>query len=163
MSWLADLLALVFLLVTANGSPVLARNLTPAGWNWPLDGGRVARDGYPLLGRSKTWRGLIVSVLVTGAAAALLGLGFGFGMIFGLMAMFGDLISSYLKRRRALEPSARSTGLDQFPEALLPMLLSHWWMGVGWLTVIVACLLFFIVVTGISPLLYRLGIRQRPH
>lgn len=151
------------MLVVANGAPILIRSLLGQRWAWPIDGGRRGRDGYPLLGVSKTWRGVIAAVGASAIAGELLGLGLRFGAAFGALAMLGDLCSSYFKRRRGLSASARATGIDQFPEALLPMLLSHWWLNIGWGIVIAASLLFFVLVTQLSPFLYRIGIRKQPH
>ena len=61
---------LVFLpAYVANMSPVFAAKLVP-GWKAPIDGGRLAKDGKPLLGPGKTWRGLVGGA-VAGALTAL--------------------------------------------------------------------------------------------
>lgn len=154
---------LVLLLVVANGAPIVARRLLHKRLDWPVDGGRRARDGRPLLGKSKTWRGVVAAIVMTAVTAWLLGLSVLFGAAFGAVSMLGDLLSSYLKRRFGLPSSARATGLDQLPEALLPALLSHWWLGVGWWLLSAAVVIFFVLVMWLSPWLYRLGIRRRPH
>lgn len=163
MEFITGLFGLVVLLLVANGSPILARHFLYNRFSWPVDGGRQASDGRPLLGKSKTWRGVITSVLATALTGAALGVGALFGAAFGATAMAGDLFSSYLKRRQGLASSARATGLDQIPEALFPLLLSHWWLEIGWAAVIVAAVIFFLIGTKLSPVLYRLGIRRRPH
>ena len=40
-----------------------------------------------------------------------------FGLAFSALSMAGDLLSSFIKRRRGLPSGARSTALDQLPEA----------------------------------------------
>lgn len=155
-------LTLVALLVIANGAPmVLSVVLTNRGR--PVDGGRVLADGHPLLGASKTWRGLAVAVVATALAAWLLGLGLVFGASFGLVAMAGDLMSSFIKRRLGFVASDRARWLDQIPEALLPALLALWWLGVGWDVVIAVTLIFAALNIWGSPLLHRWGIRHQPH
>ena len=154
---------LLVLLVVANGTPVLARRFFGLRGAWPVDGGRYGADGYRLLGKSKTWRGLVTAIISTAIVADAFGLGLAFGAAFGALAMLGDLVSSYLKRRWGLESSARAAGIDQFPEAVLPLLLSHWWWDIGWLTIIIATFVFYLLVTRLSPLLFRMGIRRRPH
>ena len=69
------LLQLLILLVVANGTPVLAKKLLGAVFARPLDGGALFVDGQPLLGPSKTIRGIGVSVLATSICAALMRLG----------------------------------------------------------------------------------------
>ena len=60
---------LVFLpAYVANMSPVLVAKLVP-GWKAPIDGGRLGKDGKPILGPGKTWRGLIGGTLL-GAVTA---------------------------------------------------------------------------------------------
>ncbi|MBS3805154.1 MAG: CDP-archaeol synthase [Oleiphilaceae bacterium] len=156
-------LALFLLLVVANGSPVLAQRLLQERWSASLDGGRTCRDGRRLLGADKTWRGLLSGSLGCGLAASLMGLGSIFGLFFGLMALLGDLASSFIKRRVGLAPGARATGLDQLPEAVLPLLLAMAWLDIGWVSLVVTALVFTILNIVISPALHRLGIRRRPH
>ena len=136
---------LFVMLVLANGVPVLAARLFGRRWSAPVDGDRLWRDGRPVLGRSKTWRGIV------------------FGLAFGLLGLAGDIISSFIKRRAGLASSARASGLDQIPEALLPMLLAWLWLDLGWFIVAVVVVLFTLSNILLSPLLYRLGIRHQPH
>ncbi|MAA64098.1 MAG: hypothetical protein CL581_04870 [Alteromonadaceae bacterium] len=157
------ILELLLLLLAANGAPVLGSRLMGRVGNAPIDGGIKWRDGVRLLGGSKTWRGFIVGTASCALLSALLGLGVAFGAVFGALALLGDLISSFIKRRRRLAPSSRSTGLDQFPESFLPVLFGHFWLGYGWLTLVVTVALFMLANIMMSPLLYRLGIRKQPH
>ena len=50
----------------------------------------------------------------------LLGFAWTCGLVVASVAMSGDLLSSFLKRRLSLPPSSRATGIDQIPECLLP-------------------------------------------
>ncbi|HEX9773570.1 MAG TPA: CDP-archaeol synthase, partial [Steroidobacteraceae bacterium] len=94
-------------------------------------GRRALPDGRPIFGSHKTWRGLIGGTLAGGATGALLSAGFATGAVFGLLALTGDLLSSFIKRRLA-RPSGRDTPLlDQLPETLLPMLLLHDRLSLG--------------------------------
>ena len=45
----------------------------------------------------------------------------GLGAAFGALAMAGDLLSSFVKRRRRFRPGQDVPGLDQLPECLLPL------------------------------------------
>lgn len=156
-------LELFVMLVLANGAPVVAAALLKKRWSAPVDGGRLWRDGRPVLGNSKTWRGVVSGALACALFALMTGLGFVFGLLFGLLGLAGDMLSSFIKRRLGLASSARALGLDQIPEALLPMLLAVWWLPVSlWVALLVVVLFTLSNIYG-SPLLYRLGIRRQPH
>lgn len=156
-------LTLFVMLVLANGAPVVAAKVLRKRWSAPVDAGLHGFDGRPLLGKSKTWRGVVSGALCCALFALAAGYGFLFGLLFGLLALAGDLLSSFIKRRVGLESSARMPWLDQVPEAAFPVLLA---MGCG---LVNAWAALFIVVfftlsnMWISPLLYRLGIRRQPH
>lgn len=156
-------LELFVMLVLANGAPVVAAALLKKRWSAPVDGGRLWRDGRPVLGDSKTWRGVVSGALACALFALMTGLGFVFGFLFGLLGLAGDMLSSFIKRRLGLASSARALGLDQIPEALLPMLLAMWWLPVSLWVVLLVVVLFTLSNIYGSPLLYRLGIRRQPH
>jgi CDP-2,3-bis-(O-geranylgeranyl)-sn-glycerol synthase len=156
-------LQLLILLAVANTAPLLGKRGLGDRWAWPLDGGLPFFDGRPLFGASKTLRGVVLALLATAAAGALVGLDWRIGALVGGGAMAGDLFSSFLKRRLALAPSSKATGLDQIPESLLPLLACR---GALPLTVVDTALLVALFVVGevlCSRLFYRLGLRDRPY
>ena len=155
-------LKLLILIAVANGMPVILRNLLGPRFDRPIDGGRCFRDGRPLLGPGKTWRGVIGALLATTLAAPLMDLSPGFGTLSGLLAMAGDLLGSFLKRRLGIEVHGRAPGLDQVPESLLPALAAHYLLGLTWAGVLLVTAIFMCGELLLSPLLYRLGIRRRP-
>ena len=53
---------LVALLVVANGTPFVLHFLLGDFLSRPLDGNRRCRDGRPLFGPNKTWRGVFGAV-----------------------------------------------------------------------------------------------------
>src|SRR4029078_12738602 len=106
---------LLMLLAVANGTPVAAKLILGDAFAAPLDGGVAFADGRPLLGASKTIRGVVLAIVATVISAALLGLGWKVGLVVGATAMAGDLSSSFIKRRLGLAPSSQATGLDQIP------------------------------------------------
>jgi CDP-2,3-bis-(O-geranylgeranyl)-sn-glycerol synthase len=150
-------------LALANGSPVIATRLLGGRWAWPLDGGRLAGDGRRLLGPSKTIRGLVLGVLSVALAAALVGRAWWLGALFGAAAMLGDAASSFVKRRMAIEPSDRAVGLDQIPEALLPLLVCYAPLNLNAASVALLVALFTLAQVLVSPIMYRLGVRRRPY
>src|SRR6185295_6776395 len=71
MEWSSVLYGLLFFLpaYVSNMSPLLVARVIPK-WNAPIDGGRMAKDGQRVLGKGKTWRGLVGGT-VLGAVTAL--------------------------------------------------------------------------------------------
>jgi CDP-archaeol synthase len=157
------ILKLLILLTVANGAPVVAKLLLGDRFAWPLDGNARFLDGRPLLGASKTIRGVVLAVLATSVAAPLLALGPGTGALIGGGAMAGDLLSSFTKRRLGLKPSSRATGLDQIPECLIPALLCRQDLALGAADIAVLVAVFLVGEIVLSRLLFHLRIRDRPY
>lgn len=116
MSWQG-----LVLLMLANSAPVALSWLAGARAAWPIDFGLTLPDGERLLGAHKTWRGLAAAALACGAAGPLMGLPALPCAGLGALAMVGDAISSFIKRRLRRGPGAWLPGLDQLPEAALPL------------------------------------------
>lgn len=154
---------LLFLLLIANGAPILLNKWLGRRGAWPLDGGARFVDRRPLLGPSKTWRGFLAAVLVTGPAAVLVGLPLTVGILIGLCAMLGDLFSSFLKRRIGLPSSAMALGLDQVPESLFPLLAVRDELALDVMHIGGLVAAFLIVELVLSQILYELHIREQPH
>ena len=156
-------LELLILLTVANGTPVVAKRLFGRAFAQPLDGGALFADGRPWFGPSKTIRGVVLATLATAAAAGVLGLGCKARALLGVVAMAGDLLASFIKRRLGLAPSSQAVGLDQIPESLLPMLAGRLFMPVTGLDIAVTTLLFFVGEVILSRLLYKWHVRDRPY
>jgi CDP-2,3-bis-(O-geranylgeranyl)-sn-glycerol synthase len=112
---------LVLLLVAANATPVVLSLLFGKRCNQPVDRGILLPDGRPLLGPSKTIRGLLGSITICALLAPLFDLSHLQGAAFGALAMLGDLASSFCKRRLGLHSGHSVPLLDQLPETLLPL------------------------------------------
>lgn len=156
-------LTLFVMLILANGTPVVAAKVFRRRWSAPVDAGLHGFDGRPLLGESKTWRGVVTGALCCALFALATGYGFVFGLLFGLLALAGDLFSSFIKRRLGLTSSARMPWLDQVPEAAFPVLLAMGWGLIDAWAGLFIVVFFTLSNMWISPLLYRLGIRRQPH
>jgi CDP-archaeol synthase len=154
---------LALLLAVANGAPLIASRIFGPRFSCPLDDGVEFVDGKPLFGKSKTVRGIVVSILSSAMAAPLLGLGWKIGVAVGSAAMAGDLFSSFVKRRLNLAPSSRATGLDQIPESLLPLLACRAALSLSVLDVTICVAIFFAGEVVLSLLLYKAHIRDRPY
>lgn len=143
-AWLADL-GLVGLILLANALPPLARYWLGARWSWPIDAHRVLADGQPLFGPTKTWRGGLITLLITPVVALAVVGSWRLGLGVAAAAIAGDLLSSFLKRRLALAPSARAIGLDEIPEALLPALVGKAELGLHWIDVLLIVVAFTLI------------------
>jgi CDP-2,3-bis-(O-geranylgeranyl)-sn-glycerol synthase len=111
---------------TANGFAPLARGKRR------VDFGRKFIDGKPLLGKGKTWEGLVLSLFAATAVGTVQQLAFPYlpfdqspilltiapmsaylGLVLGLGAMVGDMAGSFIKRRLKLPPGSPAPILDQ--------------------------------------------------
>ncbi|KQX21512.1 CDP-archaeol synthase [Variovorax sp. Root434] len=154
---------LLLLLGAANNAPIAAKRMLGARWSSPLDGGLRLRDGRPLLGPSKTVRGVVASVATCTLCAWLFGSAPGIGALIAAGAMAGDALSSFAKRRLAIEPSGRALGIDQIPESLLPLLAVQSLLGLSFLQVAAITASFVLLEIPLARLAHRLGLRDRPY
>lgn len=154
---------LLILLTVANGTPVVVKRIFGDRFAFPLDGHVKFIDGRPLFGPSKTVRGFLVSIAATALAAPLLGLDLSVGLTVGMAAMAGDLLSSFMKRRIGLASSSRATGLDQIPEALLPLLACAQALSLTIADVVAGTAAFFLGEVVLSRLLFAVSLRDRPY
>ena len=187
MAWTAVLEGLWLFLpaYVANMSPVFAAKLFPK-WSAPIDGGRLAKDGKRILGAGKTWRGLVGGAVAGAAVAVLLsylaagifaGDDFGrskgsapwaialFGGLVGGMALVGDAVKSYFKRRRGKDRGAPWVPFDQLDFVVFgllavpagaPLLADGWvwtaffgdWLVLATIVVLTPALHFLVNVIG---------------
>lgn len=153
----------ILLLLLANGTPVLAKKILGDRFSRPLDRGARFLDGQPWFGKSKTVRGILLSVLATAVGARLVGLKAKTGALVGALAMSGDLFSSFLKRRMRLPASSRASGLDQLPESVFPLLACRRALSLSLLDTAVTVVTFFVGEILISRILYKFRLRDRPY
>jgi len=157
------LLQLLILLVVANGAAVVAKKLLGDALGRPLDGGALFFDRQPIFGPAKTIRGIVASLLATSLCAALMGLGWGLGALVATFTMAGDLLSSFIKRRLSLASSSMAVGLDHIPEALFPLAASALVLPLSFLDIVVGVTIFVAGAVLLSPILFKLRIRDEPH
>jgi CDP-2,3-bis-(O-geranylgeranyl)-sn-glycerol synthase len=136
---------ILLLLVIANGTPVIIAILLGTRLDRPLDGNLRFLDGRPLFGRSKTFRGIIGAVTTTTLLAPLFGLAPARGAAFALLAMSGDLLSSFIKRRLGITPGHSAPLLDQLPETLLPLGIMYPLLSASASEALVAVLIFIAI------------------
>lgn len=131
-TWILRALWLFLPAYAANMAPILAMALLPR-WTWPIDAGKVWKDGRRVLGDGKTWRGFVAGA-VAGALVALVqatwwrfepyfsdfALGEAgptgplvLGTAFGIGAIVGDAVKSFFKRRTGRQGGAPWPPFDQ--------------------------------------------------
>jgi CDP-2,3-bis-(O-geranylgeranyl)-sn-glycerol synthase len=158
-----NLIHLLLLIIIANGAPVILRALMGKRLDFAIDCGRRLPDNKPVLGSSKTWRGVIGAIIFTSIAAVILGYPAATGAQIGLYAVLGDAISSFIKRRMGMAPSSMAPLLDQVPESLFPALMLMDTFEMDYQSIIILVCLFIVIELLLSLIFFRLGIRNRPY
>ena len=152
----------LLLIVVANSAPVIGRKMFGQRFSYPLDGGWRIFDGRPLLGPSKTLRGIALSLAATAAVAPFLGLPWILGALLAGVSMLGDLTSSFIKRRLGRPSSSRTPLLDQVPESLFPLLAFRENLGLAAWDIALVVLAFFVLDLLLLRLLYKLHLHDPP-
>ena len=142
---------------------MIAKDILGDRFAIPIDGGAKFVDGRPVLGSSKTVRGIFLSILVTSAFAPIVGMDWKIGALVASVAMAGDLFSSFLKRRLNLPAGGKATGLDQVPESLFPLLACRSALSLTALDIVAGVAIFFVGELLLSRLLYHFHLRDRPY
>jgi CDP-2,3-bis-(O-geranylgeranyl)-sn-glycerol synthase len=158
---IAEALKFIFPAYCANAIPVLA------GGGPSLDFGKTLRDGRPIFGRNKTFRGffagLAIGTIAGVAESYVFDYAIAFGFLVSLGALMGDLTGAFVKRRLNIPPGGLMPVVDQVDFILGAILFS--------LLVPIACSWgLYVVVLLITPPLhlvanyvaYRLNLKKNP-
>lgn len=156
-------LIVLFLIIVANGTPVIAYDIFKHRFSRPLDFGIRLPDTRCLLGPSKTIRGIVLSLLATAVVARLAGFSFLLGAGLAGAAMAGDLLSSFVKRRLGREAGSQALMLDQVPEALFPALAVKNAFSLSSLDIAAVVGAFVIFELVASRFLFKLHLRKHPY
>jgi predicted MPP superfamily phosphohydrolase len=153
----------VAFLVWVNLLPPLAQLLWRDRFSYPLDGGYRWRDGRPLFGLHKTLRGVIASVVGGTMAFPLLGASASWWLAgtAALLAMAGDFLSSFIKRRLDYPSGSPRVLLDQLLEGLFPTLFLAAYLPLMARQVF-AVLLLFVPVTYMGSRLWSYALYRPP-
>lgn len=154
---------LLFWLIAINGAPILLTKLLGKQFSYPIDCNQLFFDGRPILGASKTFRGLVSALLMSVLIGSIFAVPLLTSLLFGALSMAGDMTSSFIKRRLGLVSSSMALGLDQIPESLLPLLGCKGLLGIGTGQIFSIVLAFFCAELILSRILFGLKIRQTPY
>lgn len=160
----------------ANMTPPLVRKLPFLAY--PIDFGARLR-GRPLLGKNKTWRGLILGSLAAEAAfllqvwghsqgftwaslVDLTALPIWLGAAMGAVALLGDAFESAVKRQLGIPPGGRLLFWDQLDFLIAAALITIPYWRHAWLSVLVAFAAVFVLTLGVQRLAYVLGVKDDP-
>lgn len=142
---LSPSLGALLLVIVANVAPWAAGRLLAGTWSAPLDGGGGLADGGRLLGDHKTWRGLAAGTLACALVARLLHHSLLLGAVFGVLSLASDAASSFVKRRLRLPPGTEVPGVDQLPEALIPLLVMSRPLGLRVIDAVAIAIVFLLL------------------
>ena len=156
-------LLLLFLIIIANGSPILGHLVFKNRWTYPLDGGWTFFDGRPLFGSSKTIRGVVLSVLSTMLFAYFMSLSTETGFIISVGAMLGDVLASFTKRRLGMSSGSQALGLDQIPECLFPLLAVQQPYHLTLEGILATVIAFIVLELFLSRVLFVFHLRKHPY
>ncbi|MDD5274510.1 MAG: CDP-archaeol synthase [Methylovulum sp.] len=157
------IIQVLILLLAANGAPIMLNWLIGKRWAYPIDNGLKLTDGYRLFGDSKTWRGILSALCATTGLAVAFNIGLLTGLWFGILAMAGDLLASFSKRRLGYGESSQVRGFDTVPESLLPLLILKATLTLSAIDILLIVGIFFLFEEFVSPILYRWHIRKKPY
>lgn len=114
---------ILFFLWAVNLTPVLLSFFFEEKWDTPLDKGMLFIDGKPFLGSHKTIRGTLGGIAVGIFLGYILGISLWVALPAGVMSMFGDLLSSFIKRRFKMVEGSDWPVMDQLFEGAFPFVI----------------------------------------
>ncbi len=158
-----NLIHLLLLIIIANAAPIILRALLGKRLDFAIDCGFRLPDKNPVLGSSKTWRGVIAAIAFTSIGAVFLGYPVPIGVQIALYAVLGDVLSSFIKRRLGMAPSSMAPLIDQVPESLFPALMLMDTFELDYLSIIILVCVFIVLELLLSLVFFKLGIRKRPY
>mgnify|MGYP000907631791 CR=1 FL=1 len=169
------LFALLFFLPAgvANAAPPVGNKIPFLNrWKTPLDFGNKIGKQY-VLGKNKTWRGLVFGTFLGGVSAWLLyphlssNTGnttehFLIGCFIGFGALFGDAVESFFKRRMGIASGKAWLGFDQLDYVVGGILFSLPFIRLQLVDYAAIIAVFFVLHFVVSYIGFLLGIKENP-
>jgi CDP-2,3-bis-(O-geranylgeranyl)-sn-glycerol synthase len=166
----------------ANGAPPLAAHIPLLKeLNTPLDFGRTFR-GKRIFGANKTWRGLIIGVIVativvgiekliylhSGWIRSFVPYDYGIahfwalGPLLGAGALLGDAVESFFKRQLDKQPGTAWVPFDQIDYIVGGLLASMLVVKLSLRQYLLIALLWYLLHMAGSTLGYLIGVKDKP-
>ncbi len=162
----------------ANMAPVLVKKLPML--SQPIDF-NASMGNERILGKNKTWRGLAFGIAFAVLISLLQGYLYQFpiiksvsfadysqvnllmlGFLFGLGAMTGDIVKSFVKRRLGIPPGKSMLVFDQIDWIIGALLFVSLIINLGWRMIIASIILFFFLHLLVKCIGYFLRIEDKP-
>lgn len=135
-------LKITFFIMWVNMLPPFAALVLGNRFNFRIDNGLLWFDRRPVFGSHKTIRGVIFSIAGGTAVFPMLGTPWWAAFMAALLAMTGDLVSSFIKRRFDFPSGKNIMVLDQIFESLLPALFLVHYLHLPYWHILIVLLLF---------------------
>lgn len=160
------IIKVILFLLWVNLLPAATKEICKERFKLPIDGGRLWFDHRPVFGTHKTVRGFIASLLGGLIFTKILGVPLWAAGSAALLAMAGDLLSSFIKRRFNIDEGTSVLGLDQLFESLFPALYLSLFLPLSLGKILVVVLCFMTIAHYGSSfwryILYRPSIENYP-
>jgi CDP-2,3-bis-(O-geranylgeranyl)-sn-glycerol synthase len=115
--WMFTLLWFMLPAYIGNIVPLFVRGIPP---HTAVDFGKTWKRKR-IFGDHKTWRGIVVGILVGGLIAVLQGRPMMHGIVLAAGSFFGDLVGAFIKRRSDIPPGGKSIFIDSLPSPLFAL------------------------------------------
>lgn len=137
-----EILKIVLFLLWCNFLPPLSNVIFGERFSYPLDAHIPWFDNKPLFGPHKTFRGLLFTLAGGTLCFPLLGVAWQVAGFAALLAMAGDLLSSFIKRRLVIKSGDSAPFLDQFFEGLFPVIYLQSHLFLSWQKIVLVLAVF---------------------
>ena len=158
-----EICRVLFFLFLVNSLPPLFSVILGDRYSFAVDGGKLWFDGRPIFGSHKTIRGIAAGVAGGTLFFPLLGVSWWVAAAAALLAMCGDLVSSFIKRRSTKASGEEVVFLDQIFESLFPLLFLNQYRVLNLPQNLAILLLFTIFAFWSSRLWLHLTMRPLPN
>lgn len=170
------LLQIIYFLLPGYFANMFAVISAKLPWNTPIISDKHTFRGKPILGKNKTWRGLIIGI-IAGYLIFLLQFhlyqnaifseiayfdynNYWLGLLLSFGAVFGDLFESFVKRQIGIPPGKKFIPWDQIDHVVFSLLFASLVITIPWSFAIYAIIITFILHIITNFIGYHLKLRK---